>query len=145
MKLFRLMMMMGEKGVYSVGTFRLHKDQSSKTRQAIPGAFFTFLEKALFEHFAASIYFPSAIFFPLILSLMAEDQTRLQLCLAPNFPPEIISQEVFYHFGGSEPELLVVEVAGTVTSGCRGMRVKLRLSARRAAAAGASARTRQYS
>lgn len=41
----------------------------------------------------------------------------------------MITQEVFYHFGNSEPELLVVEVAGTVTPGCGGMRVKLRLSA----------------
>lgn len=29
----------------------------------------------------------------------------------------MIAQEVFYHFGGREPELLVVEVAGTVTPG----------------------------
>lgn len=56
----------------------------------------------------------------------------------------MIAQEVFYHFGGSEPELLVVEVAGTVTLGCRGTRVKLGLSARRVAAVGAPARTRQY-
>ena len=34
--------------------------------------FFIFLEKTLFEHLAASIYFPSSTFFPLILSLMAE-------------------------------------------------------------------------
>lgn len=34
--------------------------------------FFIFLEKTLFEHFAASIYFPSSVFFPLILSLMAK-------------------------------------------------------------------------
>lgn len=46
----------------------------------------------------------------------------------------MLAQEAFYHFGGREPELLVVEVAGTVTPGCRGMRVKLGLSARRAAA-----------
>lgn len=64
--------------------------------------------------------------------------------MAPNFPPEMIAQEAFYHFGGSEPELLVVEVAGTVTPGCRGTRVKLGLSARRVAAVGAPARTRQY-
>lgn len=46
----------------------------------------------------------------------------------------MITQEVFYHSGGSEPELLVVEVAGTGTPGCDGMRVKLRLSARGPAA-----------
>jgi len=60
----------------------LHKDQcsrglTSKAKQAILGGFFIFLEKSLFEHFAASIYFPSSVFFPLILSLMAKrpDQT----------------------------------------------------------------------
>lgn len=34
--------------------------------------FFIFLENTLFEHFAASIYFPSSVFFPLILSLTAK-------------------------------------------------------------------------
>lgn len=52
---------------------------ASKARQAILVLgffsfffFFIFLEKTLFEHLAASIYFPSSTFFPLILSLMAE-------------------------------------------------------------------------